>query len=166
MSDDEDRAAEYLGRAIASTRAAKGLKRMDLKRLMDETPEGGVSYPYLADIENGRKYPSPATLGKIAKALGMTALEIQSTAHGLEAEEGGLLSPARDQYPHLVATVAPLQPVDAPAQLPGTAAPLDDVVGRVTAEVYRAVEPRMRDWLLREIQIAVREELLRQRELR
>jgi hypothetical protein len=34
----------------------------------------------------------------------------------------------------------------------------------VSAEVYRSVEPRMREWLLREIRLAVREELLRQRE--
>ena len=46
----------------------------------------------------------------------------------------------------------------------GGPAAADDVVERVSAEVYRSVEPRMREWLMREIQLAVREELLRQRE--
>ena len=46
---DESEGTEYLGRAIASLRTAQGLKRMDLKS------RSGLSYPYIAEIENGSK---------------------------------------------------------------------------------------------------------------
>lgn len=52
-----------LGRAVACLRMERGMKRKDL------VAAAGVSYPYLAEIEDGRKTPSSAMLAKIADAL-------------------------------------------------------------------------------------------------
>lgn len=55
--------AVYLGRAIACERIEQGMKRKDL------ATAAGISYPFLAGIENGDKWPSFPTLDAIAKAL-------------------------------------------------------------------------------------------------
>ena len=55
--------AVYLGRAIACTRIELGMKRKDL------AVTAGVSYPFLAEIENGKKWPSFPMLDKIANRL-------------------------------------------------------------------------------------------------
>lgn len=55
--------AIYLGRAIACTRLEQGMKRKEL------AAASGVSYPFLAEIENGKKWPSFPTLIAIADAL-------------------------------------------------------------------------------------------------
>lgn len=73
--------AVYLGRALAAARSAKGLKRMALKE------RSGVSYPYIAEIENGGKYPSQAVLTKLAEALEPTPFELQRQAEQLAAAE-------------------------------------------------------------------------------
>src|SRR5712692_9612075 len=46
-----------LGRAIKVTRAEQGLERKELSRL------SGVSYPYLSEIEKGKKRPSTEACG-------------------------------------------------------------------------------------------------------
>lgn len=55
-----------VGAAIARLRRAGGLTQQAL------ADAAGVSQPYIAHIENGRHEPSPAVLGDIAKALGVT----------------------------------------------------------------------------------------------
>ena len=71
---------EYLGRAIASLRSARGMKRMDLKQA------SGLSYPYIAEIENGsKKSPSLKAMAAIAAALGVSPGELQARAEELQA---------------------------------------------------------------------------------
>jgi len=55
--------AVYLGRAIACTRLERGMKRKDL------VAAAGISYPFLAELENGQKWPSIKMLGRVATAL-------------------------------------------------------------------------------------------------
>lgn len=129
------------------------MKRMDLKNA------SGLSYPYIAEIENGGKYPSQQALAKLADALGMTVLELLSAADALERGDAapadtGAAAPMSYSMPQTVGA----------ASAPSRGGTGDDTVERVTAAVYAVVEPRMREWLTREIQLAVREELLRQRE--
>jgi|LakMenE01Jun11ns_1017448.scaffolds.fasta_scaffold9885269_4 transcriptional regulator with XRE-family HTH domain len=64
--------AIYLGRAIACTRIERGMKRKDL------VAAAGISYPFLAEIENGKKWPSFQTLDVLAAALRTTSLDLLS----------------------------------------------------------------------------------------
>ena len=55
--------AESLGRAIRERRGELGLSRPELAR------RAGLSYPYVAELETGRKQGSPSTLHALASAL-------------------------------------------------------------------------------------------------
>lgn len=61
---------EALGRTIQVLRTDQGLDRKDLA---DRT---GISYSYLAAIENGKKPPSSRVLFAIARALGLHSHEL------------------------------------------------------------------------------------------
>jgi len=65
---------EALGRAIQVARTELGLSRRDL------AARTGVSYTYLADIENGRRRPSSLPLLKISHALGMSPSKLLARA--------------------------------------------------------------------------------------
>jgi transcriptional regulator with XRE-family HTH domain len=65
---------EALGRAIQVARTELGLSRRDL------AARTGVSYTYLADIENGRRRPSSSPLLAISRALGMSPSELLARA--------------------------------------------------------------------------------------
>lgn len=68
--------AVYLGRAIACTRLEQGMKR---KQLVVATGNQ-ISYPFLAEIENGKKWPSFAMLDVLAEALGCSSLYLLARA--------------------------------------------------------------------------------------
>lgn len=75
MVDDGGRSA--LGRAIASRRGEIGLKRNDLR------DRSGLSYPYIAELETGRKRPSQAALDALARALELSTSELLARAERL-----------------------------------------------------------------------------------
>jgi two-component system response regulator DevR len=62
--------ARALGRAIQALRAERGMKRRQL------AATSGISYPYLAEIEKGRKQPSSQTMSGIASALHVPVSEL------------------------------------------------------------------------------------------
>ena len=66
--------AVYLGRAIACIRTEQGMKRKDLVKA------AGISYPFLAEIENGKKWPSFEMLDSLADALGCASLYLLARA--------------------------------------------------------------------------------------
>ena len=68
--------AVYLGRAIACVRMEHGMKR---KELVAAT-ENQISYPFLAEIENGKKWPSFAMLDVLAEVLGCSSLYLLTRA--------------------------------------------------------------------------------------
>jgi transcriptional regulator with XRE-family HTH domain len=68
--------AVYLGRAIACTRMEHGMKRKDLV----VATGSGISYPFLAEIENGKKWPSFRVLDVLAEALGCSSLYLLGRA--------------------------------------------------------------------------------------
>ena len=80
-SEDRDQPAypEALGRTIRVYRAARDMGRRELAEQAD------VSYSYLAEIENGSKFPSAKALHAIAKALGLSPAELLTAAETLEA---------------------------------------------------------------------------------
>jgi transcriptional regulator with XRE-family HTH domain len=66
-----------LGRAIRVTRTEQGLERKELARL------AGLSYPYLSEIEKGKKRASTEALLPIARALGLKQSELLERAERL-----------------------------------------------------------------------------------
>ena len=68
---------EALGRAVKVTRAEQGLERKELARL------SGLSYPYLSEIEKGKKRASTEALRPLAQALGLRQSELLERAEGL-----------------------------------------------------------------------------------
>ena len=156
-----DDAAEYFGRALASARSERGLKRMQLKEL------SGLSYPYISEIENGGKYPSQRAIQALADALGMSPSELVSRAERIESEDVDSRAGEDPQTP-VVSALAKAWPELGPPLvtrgLPLPAAGEDELlIGRLSAKVLDAIEGPLRDLLLREVQMTVREELLRQR---
>lgn len=78
-----------LGRAIKVRRAELDLSRRDLAEA------AGLSYSYLAEIENGAKQPSSKALASIAGALGLSPAELMASAESLaEQIEETVLSTA------------------------------------------------------------------------
>ena len=67
----------YLGRAIRLLRVERGLERKDL------AARSGLSYPYLSEIESGKKRASSQALLAIAQALGVRPHELLATADAL-----------------------------------------------------------------------------------
>ena len=62
---------EALGRTVQVLRTDQGLDRRDL------ADRAGISYSYLAAIENGKKPPSSKVLFSIAGALGLLSHEFE-----------------------------------------------------------------------------------------
>ena len=84
-------AASSLGRAIHLRRVALGMKRREL------AIAAGLSYPYVSEIENGRKEPSPKALRQLAEALDLAPSELVAVTDrsGGEAADDLLLEMAR-----------------------------------------------------------------------
>jgi transcriptional regulator with XRE-family HTH domain len=75
---------EALGRAIRVAREERGLRRADLAE------EAGISYTHLAEIENGKKNPSPSALRAVAAALEVRPFELMALAEALGEERGSI----------------------------------------------------------------------------
>jgi len=63
-----------LGRAIKVTRTEQGVERKELARL------SGLSYPYLSEIEKGKKRASTEAMRPIARALGLRQSQLVERA--------------------------------------------------------------------------------------
>ena len=85
---DEGTRAEALGRTIKLYRTAWDISRRDLAE------RSGLSYSYLAEIENGAKSPSSKALHLIATALGMSPADLLKASERLELVEVPLDEPA------------------------------------------------------------------------
>ena len=68
---------EVLGRAIKVVRTEQGIERRELAE------RAGISYSYLAEIENGNKPPSSDVLLAICQALGLRPSELHAAADSL-----------------------------------------------------------------------------------
>jgi hypothetical protein len=148
---------ELLGRAVAVARTERNLKRKELADLSN------VSYAYVSEIEKGAKYPSQRVLADLANALGLTPFELLAKAEALAVSERTGASIDASAL-SVAGTVVGMSVTDPSIGSAGPGQSHDDLVDRVTSEVMRVVEPRIREQLEREVRIAVREELLRQRE--
>jgi transcriptional regulator with XRE-family HTH domain len=68
-----------VGRAVKLARTVQMMSRKSLAEA------SGISYPYLSEIENDKKSPSPKTLNAISKALGVKPHELMETADRLQS---------------------------------------------------------------------------------
>jgi transcriptional regulator with XRE-family HTH domain len=102
-----------LGRAIKVARAEQGLERKELARL------SGLSYPYLSEIEKGKKRASTEALLPIAQALGLRRSELLERAERLlerglsSSGRSGAVRPRRTPGRGALARVYRLQPAGA-----------------------------------------------------
>lgn len=78
----EKSAKEGLGRAIRVIRTELGLSRRDLEE------RTRLSYPYLSEIEAGKKTPSPVALQAITRALEVPEEELLDRASSIETGRG------------------------------------------------------------------------------
>ena len=85
MTDnDKAKAAQALGKAITMRRTEMGMKRTKLAE------RAALSYPYLSEIENGRKQPSAEKLRSLATALKMNVVDLMGLAEVYEDDEAGV----------------------------------------------------------------------------
>jgi transcriptional regulator with XRE-family HTH domain len=105
---------EALGRAIRVLRTERGLERKDLAEA------AGLSYPYLSEIETGRKRPSSKALFVIAEALGVRPSEVLALGdrYAGRTSTGAARPPATGAIPPTMAprmaSSAPAAPADVP----------------------------------------------------
>jgi transcriptional regulator with XRE-family HTH domain len=74
VANSDDVGSGALGKAIAARRITLGMKRKDVAEAAD------LSYPYIAEIENGGKTPSQRALNQIAQALGWSMSDLLRAA--------------------------------------------------------------------------------------
>ena len=82
-SRNRPRYSEALGRAIKLLRTEQGVERKEL------ADRAGISYSYLAEIENGNKPPSSSVLVVLAEALGLRPHQIHAAADNLTERRDG-----------------------------------------------------------------------------
>ncbi|MGI8775369.1 MAG: helix-turn-helix domain-containing protein [Actinomycetota bacterium] len=81
-----------LGRAIRVIRTELGLSR----RALEERTR--LSYPYLSEIEAGKKTPSPVAMLAISNALEVPEAELLERARDIEQGQGGWSSVKRRHF--------------------------------------------------------------------
>ena len=82
-SRSRPRYSAALGRAIKLLRTEQGVERKEL------ADRAGISYSYLAEIENGNKPPSSSVLVVLAEALGLRPHQIHAAADNLSERRDG-----------------------------------------------------------------------------
>jgi len=109
---------EALGRAIRVLRTERGLARKELAEA------AGLSYPYLSEIETGRKRPSSKALFVIAEALGVRPSEVLALGDRYGGRTAGATPPATLAQPMPAAAAPPPPPAtpSAMAAVPASAA--------------------------------------------
>ncbi len=85
---------EAIGRAIRVIRTEQGLSRKELAE------RSGLSYPYVSEIETGKKSPSSKALRAIADAVGLPPHELFAAAETLALGPRSWTSPSRRSFFH------------------------------------------------------------------
>jgi transcriptional regulator with XRE-family HTH domain len=135
------------------------MKRMELKQA------SGLSYPYIAEIENGsKKSPSLKAVAAIAEALGVSPAELQALAEEFKSADSERNNAVLEVGPPDFSVTGGSP--SGRASSGQTGRPEDELTERIAARVLEAVGPQIRDLVAREVSYAVREELLQQREVR
>jgi transcriptional regulator with XRE-family HTH domain len=80
-TQSQPREDQEIGRAITVLRHELGLNRKELAE------RSGISYPFLSEVEGGKKSPSSKTVRAIADALGVRVHQLLEVAEGLRSPE-------------------------------------------------------------------------------
>ena len=110
------------GAAIKRCRIERGMSRRDLQEAT------GRSYPYLSEIEGGKKAPSTEVLGEIAAALDMEMHElIEQAARGREPR--GWVAP-RESHFHRASMPPEMayEAIPSAASAPPSGDPIDELI--------------------------------------
>lgn len=83
-----------VGRAIRVIRTEHGMTRKGLAE------RSGLSYPYISEIETGKKSPSSKALRSIADAIGIPPHELLAAAETLAMGPRSWTSPSRRSFFH------------------------------------------------------------------
>ena len=86
-----------VGKAVRLARTVRMMSRRGLAEA------SGISYPYLSEIENDKKSPSPKTLSALSEALGVKPHELMETADRLQTSEVAMsaaMAPAPGKWFH------------------------------------------------------------------
>ena len=123
--------ARGLGLALVARRKALGLGRPDLANM------ASLSYPYVAELEKGRKVPSQDALERLAAALEVAPAELVALGDrlGRDAADGG--RPQALPSSHELINYA----TSAELSVENNS---DDLVDRLTAEVMSRIGPIVR----------------------
>ena len=98
---------EAIGRAIRVIRTEQGLSRKELAE------RSGLSYPYVSEIETGKKSPSSKALRSIADAVGLPPHELLAAAETLALGPRSWTSPSRRSFFHESTEAMPMaEPTD------------------------------------------------------
>jgi transcriptional regulator with XRE-family HTH domain len=129
-----------LGLAIRLRREELGFSRPDL------AGAATLSYPYVYEVERGKKLPSQDALEKLAGALDIEPATLEARAVELADEQavGGVVTAGTPRSPG--AEVGRIQ-VDSRAEA-------DALVNQLTAAVIARVEPIVRDAIATAIEVA------------
>lgn len=103
------RRARSLGRAIQERRAELGIGRPELAR------RARLSYPYVAELETGKKQGSPKALHALASALDLDAHELLARAEG--GPDASQAASLNELAREVLATLEGRPPADAEAVL-------------------------------------------------
>ena len=99
-----------LGRVIKTLRTHKGLQRKDLAE------QAGLSYSYLAEIENGKKKPAASIQFAIAEALNLSVSELLLAAVQLDRGAEPSDADAGEPDDAVLTSLSPLSALEAPPE--------------------------------------------------
>ena len=131
---------EAVGRAIRVLRTERGMERKDLAEA------SGLSYPYLSEMETGKKRASSKALFAIAEALGVRPADLLALgdryAERLPTSQG--ITVSAPSVPPPAAPAAPPSPAPAPAAggpSPGSSVPPRAMRREVSTSAPRSPAP-------------------------
>lgn len=131
-----------LGAVIKVLREAAGLSRADLALRTSDAPAERIGLEMLAKVEQGRKAPSPASVAKLARALGIATTDLARSAARWESGANlGVKDASLRQ--ELLAAVRPSPPSVAVEAEPPASAVLEPQGRR--ADLVRQLETRVRE---------------------
>jgi transcriptional regulator with XRE-family HTH domain len=129
-----------LGDAIADRRRALGLSRRELAE------RAALSYPFVSELERGRKSPSTASLSSLASALELTVAELVGAAEAPTAADRCDTGPGPGHARHRPGHESPAPP-PAPADRPVPSLRGSQEASAELADLGRFVRDIVRDEL-------------------
>lgn len=130
-----------LGRTIKVLRTERGMDRRELAE------RAGVSYSYVAEMENGHKPPSPSVLSRIAAGLDVPIHELYRAAEDRAQREGRRSTSPQNEPVRFLR--------EQPSLFQALSAPSFEAQSAGEPEQARAADAAMAALVLRELEVLV-----------